>query len=331
MNKVGGQAVLEGVMMKSGESVALSVKTDEGIKTELSKFVSIRKKYKLLGIPVLRGVVNMIETFALSFKTLGRSAELVGYEDEEPSKFEKWLTEKLGDKLMGVVMGVAGVLGVGIAMLLFMWLPAFIASLFGGIITAGWIKTLIEGIIKIAIFIAYMALVALMPDIRRTFEYHGAEHKSIACYEKGLELTPENAAGCTRFHPRCGTSFIFVILIISILIFSLPIVPWDNTLLRVLCKLVLLPLVVGISFEFIMYAGKHDNVLTRVLSAPGLAMQRITTKEPTAEQLEVAIASIKAVLPDEFPADEADSADSAEGADSADTADGAEGSESGVE
>ncbi len=325
MNKVGGQAVLEGVMMKSGESVALSVKTDEGIKTELSKFVSIRKKYKLLGIPVLRGVVNMIETFALSFKTLGRSAELVGYEDEEPSKFEKWLTEKLGDKLMGVVMGVAGVLGVGIAMLLFMWLPAFIASLFGGIITAGWIKTLIEGIIKIAIFIAYMALVALMPDIRRTFEYHGAEHKSIACYEKGLELTPENAAGCTRFHPRCGTSFIFVILIISILIFSLPIVPWDNTLLRVLCKLVLLPLVVGISFEFIMYAGKHDNVLTRVLSAPGLAMQRITTKEPTAEQLEVAIASIKAVLPDEFPADPADSADSAEGAE------GAENSESGEE
>lgn len=312
MNKVGGQAVLEGVMMKSGESVALSVKTDEGIKTELSKFVSIRKKYKLLGIPVLRGVVNMIETFALSFKTLGRSAELVGYEDEEPSKFEKWLTEKLGDKLMGVVMGVAGVLGVGIAMLLFMWLPAFIASLFGGIITAGWIKTLIEGIIKIAIFIAYMALVALMPDIRRTFEYHGAEHKSIACYEKGLELTPENAAGCTRFHPRCGTSFIFVILIISILIFSLPIVPWDNTLLRVLCKLVLLPLVVGISFEFIMYAGKHDNVLTRVLSAPGLAMQRITTKEPTAEQLEVAIASIKAVLPDEFPADTADGAEDSE-------------------
>lgn len=316
MNKVGGQAVLEGVMMKSGENVALSVKTDEGIKTELSKFVSVRKKYKLLGIPVLRGVVNMIETFALSFKTLGRSAELVGYEDEEPSKFEKWLTEKLGDKLMGAIMGVAGVLGVGIAMLLFMWLPATIASLFGGIITAGWIKTLIEGVIKIAIFIAYMALVALMPDIRRTFEYHGAEHKSIACYEKGLELTPENAAGCTRFHPRCGTSFIFVILIISILIFSLPIVPWDNMLLRVLCKLVLLPLVVGISFEFIMYAGKHDNVLTRILSAPGLAMQRITTKEPTAEQLEVAIASIKAVLPDEFPAD--DAVCPAENADTAD-------------
>ena len=301
MNKVGGQAVLEGVMMKSGDLCALSVRADGEIKTETSSFVSLRRKHKILNIPVIRGVVNMIEMFRLSFSTLSRSAEMIGVEEEEPGKFEKWLTDKFGDKLMSVVMGFAGILGVALALLLFMYLPMLITSLLGGIVNLGGFKTLIEGVIKIAIFIAYMALVALMPDIKRTFEYHGAEHKSIACYEKGLEMTPENAKTCTRFHPRCGTSFIFVVLIISIVVFSLPIIPWDNLLLRLGLKLLFLPVVIGLSFEFIMYAGKHDNTFTRVLSAPGLAMQKITTKEPDLEQLEVAIASLKAALPDEFP------------------------------
>lgn len=323
LGKVGGQAVLEGVMMKSGDRYALSVRTEEGIKSEIDTVVSVRKKYKILGIPLVRGVVNMIESFSLSFKTLSRSAEMMGLEaEEEPGKFEKWLTDKLGDKLMGAIMGFAGVLGVVLAMFLFMWLPATIASLFKGIISAGWIKTLIEGIIKIIIFILYMWLVSFMPDIKRTFEYHGAEHKSIACYESGMELTPENAAKCTRLHPRCGTSFIFVILILSILIFSLPIVPWNNTLLRVLCKLVLLPVVVGLSFEFIMYAGKHENVLTKILSAPGLAMQRITTREPTIGQLEVAIKSLKLALPEEFPEETAEAAP--ETAEAEDASDGGE-------
>lgn len=313
MNKVGGQAVLEGVMMKSGDRCALSVRADGEIKTEVSRFVSVRKKYKILNLPIIRGVVNMIEMFTLSFSTLSRSAEMVGFEEEEePGKFEKWLTEKLGDKLMTVIMGIAGVLGVALALLLFMYLPMLITSLFSGIITAGWMKTLMEGIIKIAIFIAYMALVSLMPDIKRTFEYHGAEHKSIACYEKGLEMTPENAATCTRLHPRCGTSFIFVILILSVLIFSLPIIPWDNLIIRLGLKLLLLPIVVGLSFEFIMYAGKHDNIITKLLSAPGLAMQKITTKEPSLEQLEVAIASLKAALPDEFPQECNDSVERAD-------------------
>lgn len=318
MNKVGGQAVLEGVMMKNGERVALSVQTDEGIKTEISAFKSIRKKYKFLNIPILRGVVNMIESFQLSFKTLERSAEMVGFEEEEePSKFEKWLTEKLGDKLMAVVMGVAGVLGVAIAVFLFMYLPSAVASLFDGIITATWAKAIIEGVLKIAIFIGYMVAVSFMPDIKRTFEYHGAEHKSIACYEKGLDMTPENAATCTRLHPRCGTSFIFVVLIISIVIFMFPIFPWENKLLRVLCKLLMLPVIAGLSFEFIMYAGKHDNIVTRILSAPGLAMQKITTREPTLEQLAVAIASLKAALPDEFHAEAETAGETADAGNSA--------------
>lgn len=302
LGKVGGQAVLEGVMMKSGDRYALSVRTEEGIKSEIDTTVSIRKKYKILNIPLVRGVVNMIESFSLSFKTLSRSAEMSGMDlEEEPTKFERWLTEKLGDKLMNVVMGIGGVLGVVLAMFLFMYLPAAIASLFDGIIKASWAKAIIEGVIKIAIFIGYMVAVSFMPDIKRTFEYHGAEHKSIACYESGMELTPENAAKCSRLHPRCGTSFIFVVLIISIIIFMFPIFPWENKLLRVLCKLIMLPVVAGLSFEFIMYAGKHTNLLTKILSAPGLAMQKITTKEPSYDQLEVAIKSLRLALPGEFP------------------------------
>lgn len=302
LGKVGGQAVLEGVMMKSGERYALSVRTEEGIKSEIDSSVSIRKKYKILNIPLVRGVVNMIESFSLSFKTLSRSAEMMGMEvEEEPTKFEKWLTDKLGDKLMGVVMGIAGVLGVVLAMFLFMYLPSAIASLFDGIIKATWAKAIIEGVIKIAIFIGYMVAVSFMPDIKRTFEYHGAEHKSIACYESGMELTPENAAKCSRLHPRCGTSFIFVVLIISIVIFMFPIFPWENKLLRVLCKLIMLPVIAGLSFEFIMYAGKHTNIVTKILSAPGLGMQKITTREPSLDQLEVAIKSLKLALPEEFP------------------------------
>jgi uncharacterized protein YqhQ len=185
-----------------------------------------------------------------------------------------------------------------------MLLPGLVADLINYLsndaIGPTW-RAVIEGGAKILIFLAYLWLVSLLPDIKRTFMYHGAEHKSIACYEEGMELTPANAAKCSRLHPRCGTSFMIVMLILSILVFSLPIVPWDNILLRVVIKLALLPLVMGLGYEFIMYAGKHDNVLTRVLSAPGLWMQRITTREPDEAQLEIAITSIKLALKDEFP------------------------------
>ena len=299
MNRVGGQAVLEGVMMKSGENVALSVRKEDGsIETETKKFVSARKKHKTFNIPVVRGVINMVETFRLSYSILGRSAEMLGLDDfEEETKFDKWMREKLGDKMMSVIMSVAMVLGVALALL-----PTFAVKKLGEVVELGWFRNLIQGLIKIAIFVGYILLVSLMPDIKRTFEYHGAEHKSIACYEAGEALTPENAAKHTRLHPRCGTSFIFVVMIISILVFS--ILPWSNVLLRFALQLVFLPVVIGLSFEFIMYAGKHDNILTKLLSAPGLAMQKITTREPSLEQLEVALTSLKAAMPDEFPPEE---------------------------
>ncbi len=302
LGKVGGQSVLEGVMMKCGDRMALAVRDESGeIKIETETYVSIRKRYKLLSIPIVRGVANFVESLIVSYKTLMRSAYMLGIDEaDEDSKVEAWLRAKLGSKFLDILTGISMVLGVVIAMGLFLYLPAFLTSLIdsalGGI---GWFRNLIEGLMKIGIFVAYISLCSLLKEMRRTFEYHGAEHKSIACYEAGMELTPENAMKCTRFHPRCGTSFIFVILILSILINSL--VPWGNLAFRALFKLLLLPLVVGIGFEFIAYAGKHTNIFTKILSAPGMWMQRVTTKEPDESQLEVAITALKHAMPDEFP------------------------------
>ena len=208
---------------------------------------------------------------------------------------------------MNAIMGVAGFLGVVLGIGLFLVLPTLatkgldmLLGLAGSAL--GVFKTLCEGLIRIGIFVGYILLVSLMPDIRRTFEYHGAEHKSIACYEAGVELTPENAKHYTRFHPRCGTSFIFIMLILSVLVFSF--VTWDNIWLRLVLKPLLLPVICGIGFEFILYAGKHENLFTKIVSAPGLWMQRITTREPDLSQLEIAITALKSAMPDEFPANE---------------------------
>ena len=318
LGRVGGQAVLEGVMMKSGDRTALAVRDEAGeIRTSVDTHTSVRKKYKFLNIPLLRGVVNFVETMILSYNTLMQSADMLGIDDaEEDTKFEAWLRSKWGDKLMSVLMGIATVLGLVIGLGLFLYLPAFVTkwldSLLGGI---GWFRNVVEGVMKIAIFVGYIALCSLMKEMRRTFEYHGAEHKSIACYESGMELTPANAMKCTRFHPRCGTSFLFVILILSILVNSL--ISWENLALRVILKVLLLPLIVGLGFEFIMYAGKHTNAFTRLLSAPGLWMQRITTREPDEEQLEIAITALKLAMPDEFPPVTEETEDSADAEDEA--------------
>lgn len=303
---VGGQAVLEGVMMKSKDRMSLAVRDESGnIKVKNTRFTSVRKKHKILNIPIIRGCVNFVEMMILSYSTLEDSAKMLGMDNiDEETKFDRWLKKKLGDKLMNVVMGIAMVLGIVFAFALFTILPAFITKLVGKWTSsegAYWLN-FVSGGIRIIIFIIYMLLVSLMKDIRRTFEYHGAEHKSIACYEAGLELTPENAEKCTRFHPRCGTSFIFVVMIISILIFS--VVKWDmNFFAMIALRLCLLPVVVGISFEFLMLAGKHPNKLTLALSYPGLLMQRITTKNPDRSQLEVAIKALKNAMPDVFPED----------------------------
>lgn len=303
---VGGQAVIEGVMMKSRERYAVSVRMPDGtIKTTESEFVSVRKKHKILNIPFLRGIINFVEMMKLSFKTLSISAEALGLDEEgEETKFEKWLREKLGKNIMDVVMVISMVLGIALGFGLFFFLPIWLTKLVDGAAGGiGWFKNLIEGFIKIVIFIGYIWAISFMRDIRRTFQYHGAEHKTIFCYESGAELTPENTKKFSRFHPRCGTSFIFVMLTLSILIYSLPFITWENALMRVLMKVILMPVIVGVGFELLMLTGKHSNIITRIVSAPGLWMQRLTTREPDLDQIEVAIKSLKAALPGEFPSE----------------------------
>ena len=299
-NKVGGQAVIEGVMMKNGEEVCLAMRREDGrVDISKSKFVSVRKKHKWLNIPLLRGVIGFVESLVLSFKTINKSTEVLELDEDKTEKDGK---KKSSGGLSAILMIFSMIIGIGLAVLLFMWLPGTLTSLLERLTGELniYLKAAIEGVLKIIIFIAYMLIVSLMKDIRRVFEYHGAEHKSIACFEAGMELTPENAKKCTRFHPRCGTSFMFVMLIIGI--FSGMLIPvWDNMLLRAAIKLAILPLVVGIGYEFIMFAGKHDNLFTKIFSAPGLWMQRITTKEPDEKELAIAISAIKSSMPEEFP------------------------------
>ncbi len=305
---VGGQAVLEGVMMKSGDDCSLAVRTPDGnIALDNSKFTSLRKKHKFFNLPIIRGIVSFVEQLKLSMDMLTKSAEMQGIDTEEPeTKFEKWLCDKFGDKLMSFVTAIGMVLGLALGVGMFLMLPTFVAKgldfLTGGFIGKfNILRALVEGLIRMAIFVGYIALTSLMPDMRRTYEYHGAEHKSVACFEKGLPLTPENAAKCTRFHPRCGTSFIFVMLIISIVVNSF--LSWDNVWIRFGLKILTLPLIVGLGFEFIRYAGAHDNVFVKIVSAPGLWMQRITTREPDLTQLEVALEALNHAIPEQYRED----------------------------
>ncbi|MBO5648861.1 MAG: DUF1385 domain-containing protein [Clostridia bacterium] len=300
--KVGGEAVLEGIMMKAGGRYSVALRRPDGkIRITDHKYTSLRDKHKILRIPVLRGVVNMVESLILSYRVLGTSADAYALEEEEPTRFEKWLERTCGKSVMDVIMVIAGVLGMVLGFALFFYLPMLVTkgvdSLIGG--SLGWFKNVLEGCLRIGIFVLYIFAVSFMNDIRRTFQYHGAEHKTIFCYERGLDLTVENVRQQSRFHPRCGTSFIFVVLIVSVIFASF--ITWDSLWMRLLIKLPMLPLVVGLSFEFIMYAGKHDNLFTKILSAPGLLMQRMTTKEPDDGQIEIAIAAVKDALHDEFP------------------------------
>ncbi len=300
--KIGGEAVLEGIMMKAGGNYSIALRQpDKKIRISAHKYTTVRDKHKLLRLPIIRGVINMVESFILSYKVLGVSADALGLEDEEPTKFEKWLEKTFGKSIMDFVMVIAAVLGVALGFGLFFYLPMLVTkgldALSGG--NLGWFKNVIEGCMRIGIFVLYVWAVSFMSDIRRTFQYHGAEHKTIFCYEQGLELNVENVRAQKRFHPRCGTSFIFVVLIVSIIFASF--ITWDALWMRLLIKLPMLPLIVGLSFEFIMYAGKHDNLFTKILSAPGLWMQRMTTKEPDDDQIEIAIAAVKYTLRDEYP------------------------------
>lgn len=307
LGKVGGQAVLEGVMMKAGDRTVTSCRKPDGsIYVNDAKFTSVRKKNKFLDLPIIRGVVNFVEMMKLSVKTMTAAAEALGIEEEEEGKFEKWLKKHFGANLVDFIMVVSLILGVLLSVGLFLFLPNLISSLvdtylFDGKLLA-W-KAVIEGVIKVLIFLGYLWLVSLMPDIKRTFMYHGAEHKSIACFEAGDELTPENAMKHTRFHPRCGTSFMFLTIIIGIIagLCINFIIPGLDLWIYTAIRLLILPILMGLGYEVIRLAGKHDNAITRIMSAPGIWAQRLTTKEPTEDMLEIAIVSLKCALRDDFP------------------------------
>jgi uncharacterized protein YqhQ len=301
---VGGQAVHEGVMMKAGNRIALSVRTVDGdVITDVDEMTPPGEKCKILKWPLIRGIVNFVTMMKLSMKTLNKSVEMLGIEEEEPTKFEKWLDKHFGKSLVNVATAIGTILGLVLAVFLFMFLPTVTSTAIFGEVQEQWgmriLKSVFSGVFRIAIFLAYIGLVALIPDIKRTFQYHGAEHKSVFCHEKYLELNVENVKAQSRFHPRCGTSFLVVMMILGIFINLF----FVNTpvIIQTCLKLVTLPLVVALGYEFIRFAGRHDNIVTRILSAPGLWIQRLTTKEPTDDQIEVAIQSLKAALPETYP------------------------------
>ena len=311
----GGQAVVEGVMMKSKDRWALAVRKENGeIAVESHEYTTICQRTFWGKIPVVRGVINFIETMKLSMDTLTRSTEMLGIE-EEPTKFEKWLEKKFGGSLVALVGFIGMFLGLLLSLGLFVFLPTLSADFIHpllkmseGAYATDLVYSLIKGLIRIVIFLAYIVLISLWKEMHRVFQYHGAEHMSIFAHENYEELTVENVKKYRRFHPRCGTSFMVIMMLVGILVMSF--VPWsritDNSLIRSLISIVFLPLIVGIGYEFIKFAGRHDkNIIMRILSAPGLWVQRITTKEPDDAMLEVAIASLKASLPDVYPPEEA--------------------------
>ncbi|MCH5190858.1 MAG: DUF1385 domain-containing protein [Oscillospiraceae bacterium] len=308
---IGGQALIEGIMMRGPKGNAMSVRMPDGmIDTELEQYKPLKEKYKILGVPIIRGVAGFVESMVTGYKYLMKSADKSMTEEEieeDMTKLDKWLNDHLGEKMMAVVGVISLVFGVALAFLIFMYLPTLGVDLFDDYVLKNTdiskFHPLLEGVLRIIIFVLYMLLVSQTKSIKRVFMYHGAEHKTIFCYENGLELTVENVRKMSRFHPRCGTSFMFVMLIISIffssaLVLIFPNLASVNRILWILIKLAVLPLVMGLGYEFIKFAGRHDNLLVKVLSYPGILMQRITTKEPTDDIIEVGIESLKAVITD---------------------------------
>ncbi len=292
---IGGQALMEGVMMRGKDKIACAVRKPDGDIDIIEDKVSSHAWQK---IPFVRGALAMIDSMLKGYHYLMHSAEIsMGEEfDEEPSKFEKWLSDKFGEKAEKFILGFSAVLGGLLAILLFTVLPTFIV----GFITNFFglndlVKVILEAIFKVTIFVTYLWACSHMKDIRRVFSYHGAEHKTIACYEANEELTVENVRKHSRFHPRCGTSFLILVVIVSVFLYSA--LPWDSMALRVVYKVALLPVVMGISYELLKLCGRFDNILTRIIRAPGLWVQRLTVFEPEDEMIEVAIAAITPVLP----------------------------------
>ena len=332
---VGGEALIEGIMMRGPKGSAVACRLPNGeIETEFIDYTPISTKSKIFKVPLIRGFIGFIDSMLLGYKSLMLSAEKQGIDDdineEELSKFDKWLLEHFGDKVMSVVSGVGMVLGLVVAFLLFFWMPTFLFQAitlsaakgvgfmfanFGSLFSRNAeiieilkssnlapFKALFEGVLRMIIFVLYILIISRMKDVNRVFQYHGAEHKTIFCYEQGLPLSVENVRKQSRFHPRCGTSFIFMILIVSIILstilsYILPDIIVQTRMLWIAIKILLLPFMMGIGYELIKYAGKHDNVFVKIVSAPGLWMQRLTTKEPSEDEIiEIGIASLTAVI-----------------------------------
>lgn len=302
--QIGGQALIEGVMMRGPKTEAMAVRLPSG-EIDVEQW-ELKPAGWYKKVPFIRGPFNFVSSMVDGYKCLSKSADksMQGLPEEEPSKAEKWITEKLGDKLMAVVMVIASVLGIALALGLFILVPATVTKIISKFVELPDLaKNVIEGLIKMAVFIVYIALTALLKDIRRTYEYHGAEHKTIACYEAGEELTVENVRKHRRFHPRCGTSFMFLVLFISIVVTSLFRIQWGNLWLRVVLKLCILPVIVSVAYELIKLAGRYDNIFTKIISAPGLWIQRLTTREPDDSEIECAIAAFMPCIPEEKGSD----------------------------
>ena len=297
---IGGQALMEGILMRGPDKQAIVCRTENGIVEKVEPLNLPKDKYPILGWPFVRGIVTFADSMVKGMRALTYSASLLPEEEqEEPSKFDLWLEKKLGsEKAEKYVIGIAAVFGVLLAVALFILLPTLIAGFIPGIEGHYTLRSLIEGVIKIVIFLVYLGLVAHMKEIKRLFSYHGAENKTIICYEKGLPLTVENVRPQSRFHPRCGTSFLLVVIILGLFVGLL--IQVDNTLLRIALRILLLPVLVAVAYEINRWAGRHDaNIVSRIVTWPGKQLQRLTTNEPDDGMIEGAIRAMELVIPEE--------------------------------
>ena len=298
---IGGQALMEGIMMVGPQRTVAAFCSEEGqISTEEISVPRLTKLYPILGKPFIRGIFSLIDSFRLGYKALSLSADKLtgGEEEEELSSFDKWLSDHLGEKITGVIMAIASVLGIALAIALFFFLPTVLFNLLEAVAPgeiSGW-RSIFEGVIRIGIFVGYVVLIGMVPDIKRTFQYHGAEHKTIFCYENDLPLTVENVRKQKRFHPRCGTSFLILMLVIGIIVGFF--IPFSNPFLRTFTKLLCIPVIMNVGYEVQKACARHDGWLSRAVTAPGLWMQRLTVKEPDDKMIEAAIAAMEAVIPE---------------------------------
>ncbi len=295
---IGGQAVMEGIMMRNGSEYSVAVRKENGeIEVKKETYKGVGSKCKLFRLPFIRGIFSFVDSLVLGMKSLNYSASLFmedGEEEEEPGRFEKWLQKKFGDKAEKVIMDLTMVISIILAMGIFMIFPTWVSTLMKPLLGNGIWMALFEGVLRIAIFIAYVGLISLMPDIKRTYMYHGAEHKCINCIEHGLPLTVENVMKSSKEHKRCGTSFLLIVMVISILFFL--VIRPETLWLRLVSRILLIPVIAGVSFEFLRLAGNSDNPVVNLLSKPGLMLQGLTTKEPDEKMAEVAICAVEAVF-----------------------------------